>query len=242
MAELSAVVFDYGDTLMQFRYDRATHARSLGLVAEHLGAGHVAGDQLFAQVDGRLAQAMRARGAMGELDYVAVVREALAALGVEATAAEVVAAMRPAQRAWVDCRELHPATVEMLQALRERGLAIGLVSNTVDPPEVMLDDFELLGIAGLVDVPVFSSQLGIRKPHPAIYRCVLDGLGVEPQQAMFVGDRLLEDVIGPSRAGMATCLAVYFRQDEGDRSQATHIAEHPLDVVSIVDGAGHVPG
>jgi HAD superfamily hydrolase (TIGR01509 family) len=242
MAELAAVVFDYGDTLMRFRYDRAVHARSLALVAERLGAVRLGGEQLLGPVDELLSEAMVARGELGELDYVAVVRQALAGLGVEATAAKVVAAMRAAQRVWAGNRELHPATIELLQGLRRRGLAVGLVSNTIDAPEVMMDDLELVGIAGLIDAAVFSSQLGVRKPHPAIYRHALRRLGVEPQRALFVGDRVREDVIGPAAVGMRTCLAVYFRQDGGDRSLAGHLAEHPLDVLSIVDGAQEMRG
>jgi HAD superfamily hydrolase (TIGR01509 family) len=242
MAELAAVVFDYGDTLMQFRYDPAVHARSLALVAERLGAGRLEGEQLLGPVDELLSAAMVARGELGELDYVAVVREALAGLGVEAAPAQVVAAMRAAQRVWDGNRELHPATIELLEGLRRRGLAVGLVSNTIDPWEVMADDLELMGIAGLIDAAVFSSQLGVRKPHPAIYRHTLDRLGVAPEQALFVGDRVREDVTGPAGVGMRTCLAVYFRQDDGDRALAGHVAEHPLDVLAIVDGAQDVHG
>lgn len=242
MAELAAVVFDYGDTLMRFRYDPAVHARSLALAAERLGAGHLTGEQLFGPVDELLAAAMVARGELGELDYAAVVREALAGLGVVASPAQVVDAMRAAQGVWAANRELHPAAIELLGGLRRRGLAVGLVSNTIDPPEVLVDDLELMGIAGLIDAAVFSSQLGVRKPHPAIYRHVLDRLGVEPRQALFVGDRVLEDVIGPAGVGMRTCIAVYFRQDGGDRTLAGYVAEHPLDVLAIVDGARDMHG
>jgi putative hydrolase of the HAD superfamily len=239
---LAAVVFDYGDTLMRFRYDPAIHARSLALVAERLGAGQLGGRRLFATVDELLSEAMVARGTLGELDYTAVVVAALASLGVVAEPARVLSAMRAAQPVWAPNRELHPSTVGLLGELRRRGLRIGLVSNTIDPPEVLLDDLDAMGIAGLIDVAVFSSQLGIRKPHPGIYRHVLDRLGVAPHRTMFVGDRVLEDVIGPSRVGMRTCLAVYFREDEGDRGLADHVIADPLDVLAIVDGGHQTPG
>jgi predicted HAD superfamily phosphohydrolase YqeG len=50
-----------------------------------------------------------------------------------------------------------------------------------------------------------------------------------------VGDRVLEDVVGPARVGMRTCLATYLRDDDGDHSLADHIAARPLDVLRIVD-------
>ena len=128
-----------------------------------------------------------------------------------------------------------PEAIELLRGVRQRGLGVGVVSNAIDPGELMREDMALQGIAELVDVAVFSSELGIRKPHPGIYHHVLDGLGVAPWQALFVGDRVLEDVVGPARIGMRTCLATYLREDAGDHSLADHIAVHPLDVLRIVD-------
>ena len=61
---------------------------------------------------------------------------------------------------------------------------------------------------------VFSSEVGVRKPDPRIFRRALDALGVEPENALFVGDRLYEDVLGAARAGMRTVQALWFRADE----------------------------
>ena len=78
----------------------------------------------------------------------------------------------------------------------------------------------------------------MRKPDPRIYRAVLDDLGVEPGRALFVGDRVLEDVQGPAALGMHTCLATYYRSDEGDQTLAGAIAKEPLDVVSVARSLG----
>jgi len=234
MAPLEAVVFDYGDTLIRFDYDPEVHVRSLVLLLEHLGAGHVDPQRLFDEVDGRLAAALEARGEEGELDFALLVREALAAVDVGAEPDAVLAAMRAGQRAWDDNRTLHPQAAELLRAVRDLGVSIGLVSNTFDPAALMEEDLVLQGLDGFIDAAVFSSALGIRKPHPGIYAHVLDRLGVDPARTLFVGDRVLEDVVGPARAGMHTCLATWFRRDDGDPGLADHVAESPLDVVRIV--------
>lgn len=239
---MQAVVFDYGDTLIRFNYDRAAHVRSLRLLLDHLGAGHVDAEQLFEEVDARLTDALEARGAEGELDFALVVRESLAAVDVGAEPARVVDAMRAGQRAWEPQRELHPDTIELLREVRHLGLRTGLVSNTFDPAVLMEEDLALQGIDGLIDVAVFSSALGIRKPHPGIYAHVLERLDAEAPRTLFVGDRVLEDVIGPSRAGMRTCLVTWFRSDSGDRALADHVAEKPLDVLHIVTGHGGMHG
>ncbi len=210
--------------------------RSLGLLLDHLGAGDVDPEQMFGEVDARLAAALEARGPEGELDFALVVRESLAAVDVGADPAAVVDAMRAGQRAWEPQRALHPDAIELLRGVHRLGLRTGLVSNTFDPAVLMEEDLVLQGIDELIDVAVFSSALGIRKPHPGIYAHALERLGVEAARTLFVGDRVLEDIIGPARAGMRTCLVTWFRSDSGDHGLADHVAEKPLDVLHIVTG------
>jgi putative hydrolase of the HAD superfamily len=239
---LEAVVFDYGDTLIRYRYDEATHVRSLATLLDHLGATGVDGRRLFGEVDRRLGPALEARGDGGEIDYEGLVREALATLDVDVDDGRLTEAMRAGHREWDANVAVHPDALELLHGVRERGLKVGLVSNAIDPGVLLREDLALNGIAEMVDEAVFSSELGIRKPHPGIYRHVLDALGVEPPRALFVGDRVLEDVVGPSNVGMHTCLAVYLRRDAGDHSLADHVAQRPLDVLGILDCGGQGQG
>ena len=73
----------------------------------------------------------------------------------------------------------------------------------------------------------FSSEIGLRKPAPRIYQAVLERLGVEPADALFVGDRVREDVQGPAALGMRTCLVTYFRVDAGDHGLADSVRGQP---------------
>jgi putative hydrolase of the HAD superfamily len=237
MPAFQGAVFDYGDTLIRFEYDRAAHVRSLGLLLEHLGSGDVPAERLFEEVDARLGEALEARGDDGELDFALVVRESLAAVDVGADPEAVIAAMRAGQRAWESQRALHPEAVELLRGVRALGLRTGLVSNTFDPAVLMEEDLVLQGLDDLIDVAVFSSGLGIRKPHPGIYAHVLERLGTEPGRTLFIGDRVREDVAGPAAAGMRTCLVTWFRSDEGDHGLADHVAAKPLDVLHILTRA-----
>jgi putative hydrolase of the HAD superfamily len=61
-----------------------------------------------------------------------------------------------------------------------------------------------LGLADCFDVIVSSARAGARKPHPRIFRYALDHVGLPAQEVLFVGDALVPDVRGPSRAGMRT--------------------------------------
>ena len=176
-----------------------------------------------------------------EVVYEELVTAMLADAGVEA-GPDLYEALRAEHRTWAPARELHPQSVELLETLRADGLRIGLVSNAFDPGEFMREDLAVHGIADLIDAAVFSSEIGVRKPDPRIYRVVLDALGVGPERALFVGDRVLEDVQGPAALGMHTCLATYYRTDDGDHGLAGAVATQPLDVVGVARGlAGVTP-
>ena len=60
-------------------------------------------------------------------------------------------------------------THALLDSLRDRGLATGLVSNAFDPGWLLHGDLARMGLAERLDAAVFSSEIGKRKPHPAIF-------------------------------------------------------------------------
>jgi putative hydrolase of the HAD superfamily len=89
----------------------------------------------------------------------------------------------------------------------------------------MREDIERLGIMRYVDDAVFSAEIGVRKPHPAIFLKVLNELRVEPADAVFVGDRLRDDIGGAQGLGMRTVLTRQFRQEDvsGDGIQPDRV-------------------
>ena len=60
--------------------------------------------------------------------------------------------------------------------------------------------------AGLFDAEVFSSQVGLSKPDPRIYLHCGELLGVEPGEAVFVGDGANDELAGAQRVGMGAML------------------------------------
>jgi HAD superfamily hydrolase (TIGR01509 family) len=91
---------------------------------------------------------------------------------------------------------------EVLAACKERGLKIGLVSNTMWPGIYHHGDLERFDMLRFFDHLVFSSDLGLWKPDPRIFQISLDGLGVSPRESVFVGDNPRHDVAGAQGAGM----------------------------------------
>jgi putative hydrolase of the HAD superfamily len=96
-----------------------------------------------------------------------------------------------------------PGAVETLGELRAQGRRVGLITVcSEDVPDVwsetpFVDQF---------DAAVFSCSVGMRKPDPRIYRLACEELGVEPEEAMFVGDGANDELAGAERVGMRSAL------------------------------------
>jgi putative hydrolase of the HAD superfamily len=232
---LEAVLFDWGDTLMQFAYS-----------PELVSAGHRAGlaaigrdglpevDALTEHFREEYEPLFWAPGTIEEIEYPGLVRRLLSDFGVEIDDDELGRYLEAEHTAWDPARLLGAHTHPLLESLRERGLKLGLVSNAFDPGWLLRRDIEQMGIAQRLDFSVFSSEFGLRKPHPAIFERALEALGAEPERSLFVGDRLYEDVRGASEVGMTTVQALWFRADEHpDGAEPDHQAFTQLDILNI---------
>lgn len=128
--------------------------------------------------------------------------------------------------------EVPPAPVagamEVLPRLRERGLVLGLISNTGRTPGYALRRIlENAGMARHLDVMVFSNEHGACKPQTSIFEELRRGLGVQWQEMAFVGDNLYVDIYGAQRCGMR---AVHFDPPVRGTAVAPPV-EPPCEVV-----------
>jgi putative hydrolase of the HAD superfamily len=234
---LRAVLFDWGDTLMQFGYD-----------PELVSAGQRAGLAAIGRDGLPEAEAITERfrehyeplfwvpGTLEEIEYPGLVRELLGHFGVELSDEELDRFLEAEHEAWNPARVLGATTHALLEALRARGLKLGVVSNAFDPGWLLHRDLERMGIAERIDFAVFSSEVGKRKPHPEIFERALEALEVEPAEGMFVGDRLFEDVGGANEVGMTSVQALWFRADEHpEGGEPDHEAFTQMDVLNIAD-------
>jgi HAD superfamily hydrolase (TIGR01549 family) len=171
-----------------------------------------------------------------EIDISAVMTTSFAAQGVELTDDDVRLFLRAAHDVWSSYYQLAASTHALLEALRARGLKLGLVSNTASPLWLLEPVLEKQGLVERLDAIVLSAEVGKRKPHPAIFERALDELGVEAGDALFVGDRVEADVLGASRVGMTTVQAFWFRADEGPAGiEPDYEAFTQMDVLNVVD-------
>jgi HAD superfamily hydrolase (TIGR01509 family) len=99
---------------------------------------------------------------------------------------------------------------DTLRALRDRGLRIGLISNTLWPGSAHLEDLERHGLAPYIEHKIFSADVEAWKPHQAIFQLGLDALNLSPKETIFVGDALYHDIWGAQQAGLR---AVWIEQE-----------------------------
>lgn len=114
---------------------------------------------------------------------------------------------RPLQGALLDSLRFvaFPDAAGALRRLRGEGVRLVVVSNwDCSLPGVL----KRAGLRELVDATVTSSQCGVAKPHPAVFRRALEVAGVTAADALHVGDSLHEDVEGARAAGVEAVLAM----------------------------------
>jgi putative hydrolase of the HAD superfamily len=221
-----AVLFDWGNTLVQFTWDD-----------ELLAAGHRAGlaaagiDADADELTRRFHAEVLPRMVPGE-DYGEILRGLLGELSDN----QVERFVDAEHETWRPGHALLAGAHALLDALRGRGLRTGIVANAwPEPGRVLRRDLEAFGVAGRVDVAVFSTDVGVRKPDPRIFEAALDALGVDAIDAVFVGDRLVDDVQGAAELGMATVQALWFRADDTPAAvEPDFLAFTPMDVLNAV--------
>jgi putative hydrolase of the HAD superfamily len=106
---------------------------------------------------------------------------------------------------------LRDGVVDTLQALRDRGLHVGMVSNIDDDQLEHLID--VAGLRSAFDSLLSSEAAGACKPAPAIFAEALRRAGCAPAEALFVGDTIAQDIAGATRAGMRSVL-IWHRDDK----------------------------
>src|SRR5947208_13891351 len=97
-------------------------------------------------------------GAVEELEYPGLVRHLLGDFGVEVDDRELTRFLEAEHAAWDPARQTAENTPALLEALRARGLKLGLASNAFEPGLLLHRDLEHIGLAERPDFSVFSAE------------------------------------------------------------------------------------
>ena len=107
---------------------------------------------------------------------------------------------------------LIPDTKEMLRTLKV-GYRLGLLSNFTHGPAARII-IDRVGLRPFFDVVLISGEIGYRKPHPLVFRRLLEHLGVKKEQLLYIGDDPEPDIHGACRAGIQPVWTAYVRDQK----------------------------
>ncbi|GAG66762.1 unnamed protein product [marine sediment metagenome] len=109
-------------------------------------------------------------------------------------------------KSWSNMTKLYDDVLPTLIYIHDKGIKLALISNTIFEGKLHDSDLKRLGIFKYFDFTIYSSDVGVRKPEPKIFKVVLEKLKVSPDEAIFVGDRLYDDIKGAKSVGMTAIL------------------------------------
>ena len=192
-----AVVFDLFGTLVP-EFSRSDFYGAVRTAAEILGCDPEAFERGWVRT-GALRQTGAYAGGMAEN-----VRAIVAELGGGEPAEDVVIAALATRTALYD-RLFHPrvGALETLREVKARGYPVALISMCApDTPE----RWRASEMAPFVDVAIFSSETGLRKPDAEIYLTACRELGVEAERCLYCGDGAYGELSGAAAVGMTAYL------------------------------------
>ncbi len=207
--QLKAVIFDLGDTLVLT--DRWDYDKCLTKLLRSLQHDNVAVPVLFddfrrAYFEVRNQMYEQNEQSLKEVDFQLRIAKTLEKFDYNFSpeSRTVTRAVEAFIDAFIEDLQMEDHVPLMLTRLKEK-YKLGLVSNFAYPPGLwkILQRFNL---TKFFDTVVVSGELGIRKPHPKIFKAALKNLAVEAEEAVFVGDSLKADINGAKKLRMRTVL------------------------------------
>ncbi|MCA9900434.1 MAG: HAD family hydrolase [Anaerolineales bacterium] len=214
MARISAVLFDLDDTLIDWSGVQVNMAeietRHLQNVHRFLTSqGHLLPP--FADFWGKFRETLIYAWAEAKKDWsgVSFVKEMQTFLldcGLDEAQLDLDTVLHVYDWQTVPGVEPFSDTLPVLEKLKTAGYKIGLITNAMQP--MWMRDIELraYGILDYLDARLTSGDVGFMKPHPFIYWRALELLDVQPEEAIFVGDRPANDIAGANEAGLTSVL------------------------------------
>ena len=214
---LKAIIFDMDDTLIDWsqrsedwrEYERHHLKQVFDYVARDVHPVHA--PEAFFQATQSLAREawLEAPRELRAPNLGAVMAKALEQIGVPADRIDVEACLQAYD--WQPMRGVaaYLDAAEILPILREHGIQIGLITNAYQPMWMRDRELEAVGLLmHFAPCRLSSADVGYLKPHPAIFEAALQCLGVQADEAVFVGDSPETDIAGAQSVGIRAVLRV----------------------------------
>lgn len=122
--------------------------------------------------------------------------------------------------------KLYSGVYQVLSQLRDRYL-LGIVSDAQQ--DHAYPELKMLGVFGFFEAVIVSAEFGYRKPDVRLFSECLRRLGVEPSEAVYLGNDTLRDIKGANDSGMKSILLM---TEYGNKD---HAVARPDYVINRID-------
>lgn len=242
-------IFDLYGTLVDIRTDERSPRLwvRMAQIYRRGGAVYQPGElrdsyfRLIRELEGADLLRRDAHEAHPEIQIEQVFRRLYADKGAEASEGLAARTALAFRRHSTEYLRLYEGAVELLHALRSQGRGVWLLSNA----QGIFTRWELdqLGIAPFFDGIYLSSDYGCKKPDPRFFQVLLRERGINPAQAVMVGNDGICDIKGAKGVGLDT---VYLRSNISPEEPLPH-ADFVLEkldltrVLAFLTGEGEAP-
>ena len=194
---IDAVIFDWGGTLTAW-HDIDFHAESLALAAA-VSASPDPADDVHAHAAKLHAAGSTVWGWSRDEQRSATVDDLFDVAGLSHDP-ELLTAY---YEFWEPHTLTDPQVGPLWTTLKEQGIKVGVLSNTIWPRAWHEEFFRRDGVLDLIDGDVYTSEIPWTKPSPHAFRAAMDAVGAtDPARCVYVGDRLFDDIWGAHNAGL----------------------------------------
>lgn len=120
-------------------------------------------------------------------------------LGVNTEDAQIKQAAQIRHQFTVHSLKPRADAVEVLSYLKSEDYKTGLITDcSSEVPAIWKD----IPFAPMIDVALFSCQIGMKKPDPRIYQLAIEQLAIRPSECLYIGDGSSQELTGAAQAGM----------------------------------------
>lgn len=214
--QITAVFFDWDFTLA-YALEGVSHEERLTAIFQHAGLDYTL-EEIEAAWQGYLedikqGQLSNPSTPQTQQDITNFYRQILLRLGHENRSQEFVNALYDAYALLPVT--LYEDTLPTLQALKQKGLSLGIISNHSTTIRVAMANY--LGDLIVSENIIISQEEGVHKPAKTIFQRAVSRLRVAPANSVFVGDNLEVDAIGAVEQGQFGLGIWVDRRGEGEK-------------------------
>jgi putative hydrolase of the HAD superfamily len=205
---IKAIFFDWFNTLANYDppreelYRQVFLENQIDLPLKTIFQGLLAGDRFFFSEEGKALTHGKPREEQAR-QYIRYVQMICSAAHIDIAPEMQARILQKAFNQFTGIFKLFDEALPCLQELKKRYFMLGIISNA---DKSIREQISRNGLESYLDTIVTSDEVGVEKPLAPIFLAALTKTGIEPPEALYVGDQYQSDILGALNVGMKAVL------------------------------------